>query len=437
VAKRLRYSRRVQFDRLCRGPRPALSLGALAWVVMTAATAPLAHAVPGAVTGAAAPAPAATAPESSIFFPKPPAGDTSLAGMQKRAREKLRMGHALERAGQPAAAILAYQSATQLDPEIPEANYRMGMLFLSRNQIKPAAECFLQEVKHHPENLAAARQLGIASARLGESEAAIRQLEPMVRRNPNDAEAWAALGFAYMGAKRVREAEDALRRALTIKPGVSAWHRDLGVVLASQGNLSGARAEYAQAAKLDPHDATAWINLGNLERRQNRPDAALNAYRAAEARDTLSPLAYEGQVDVLKGAGRSAEAGQVYRRWLDRRPDDHRARLDAVRLYDDLGRTDISLEIAREGVREDPQSADARLIFGMALQSNGDWRGGLKAMRQAEATFRAPEDKARARALISSLRSQAPDSLRELFLADSLAHPEFLDSPVNRTPTRP
>jgi tetratricopeptide (TPR) repeat protein len=259
----------------------------------------------------------------------------------------------------------------------------------------------------------------------------------MVRRNPNDAEAWAALGFAYMGAKRVREAEDALRRALTIKPGISAWHRDLGVVLANQGNPSGARAEYAQAARLDPHDATAWINLGNLERRQNRPDAALSAYRAAEVRDTLSPLAYEGQVDVLKGAGRSAEAGEVYRRWLDRRPDDHRARLDAVRLYDDLGRTDISLEIARQGVREDPQSADARLIFGMALQSNGDWRGGLRAMRQAEATFRAPEDKARARALISSMRSQAPDSLREVFLADSLAHPEFLDSPVNRTPTRP
>ena len=423
-------------DRLCRGPRPSLALGALACALLTAASVSAARAVPGAAA-TAAPKPAASAPESSIFFPKPRAVDTSLVGMQKRAREKLRMGKALEHAGQPAAAILAYQSATQLDPEIAEANYRMGMLFLSRNQIKPAAECFLQEVKHHPENLAAARQLGIASARLGESDVAIRQLEPMVRRNPNDAEAWAALGFAYMGAKRVRDAEDALRRALTIKPGVSAWHRDLGVVLASQGNPSAARAEYAQAAKLDPHDATPWINLGNLERRQNRPDAALSAYRSAEVRDSLSPLAYEGQVDVLKGAGRAAEAGQVYRRWLDRRPDDHRARLDAVRLYDDLGRTDISLEIAREGVREDPQSADARLIFGMALQSNGDWRGGLRAMRQAEATFRAPDDKARARALIASMRSQAPDSLHDLFTADSLAHPEFLDSPVNRTPTRP
>ena len=414
-------------------PPPALMCAAL---IALSAT-PVAAVPDAARPAAVAPAAAAPVRDSSIFFPKPPVVDTSLAGMQKRAREKLRMGQGLERAGQPAAAILAYQSATQLDPEIPEANYRMGMLFLTRDQLKPAAECFLQEVKHHPDNHAAARQLGITSARLGNSDAAIRELEPLVRRSPNDAEAWAALGFAYMGAKRVPDAEAALRRAIAIKPGVAAWHRDLGVVLASEGNPSAARAEYAQAAKLDPRDATPWINLGNLERRQNRPDAALKAYRTAEARDTLSPLAYEGQVDVLKGAGRNAEAGEVYRRWLDRRPDDHRARLDAVRLYDDLGRSDISLEIAREGVREDPGSPDAQLILGMALQSSGDWRGGLRAMRRGEAAFRAPEDKARARALIGSMRAQAPDSLRAFFDADSVAHPEFLDSPVGRPPVRP
>ena len=369
-------------------------------------------------------------PDSSIFFPHPPAPDTSLPALQKRAREKVRMGRALENAHQPAAAILAYQSAVQLDPEVAEANYRMGLLFLTVNQIKPAAECFVQEVKHHPENQAAARQLGIAYARLGNSKAAILQLEPLVRKHPQDAEAWAALGFAYMGAKRAPDAETAIRRAISLRPGVSVWHRDLGAVLAAQGKTDAARLEYHRAAELDPHDPTPLINLGNLERRGNRPDAALAAYRAAETCDTLSPLPLEGQVEVLKGLGRNAEAGEVYRRWLERRPDDHRARLDAVRLYDDIGRDDISLEIARQGVRMDPNSPDARLIFGMALRSSGDWRGALAAMRQAERQFRAPDDKARARALIGSMRSQAPDSLRAMFEADSIAHPDLVDSPV-------
>jgi tetratricopeptide (TPR) repeat protein len=408
-------------------------MAAVTLVMLSAWMAPPATAVPAAV-----PARGNTPiPDSSIFFPRPSVVDTTLAGRQKRAREKMRMGRALERANQPAAAIMAYQSAAQIDPDVADANYRMGMLFLTVNQIKPAAECFVQEVKHHPENQAAARQLGIAYARLGDSRAAIHQLEPMVRKHPDDAEAWAALGFAYMGAKRTTEADHALRRALSLRSGVSAWHRDLGVVLASEGKITEARLEYRRAAELDPHDATPWINLGNLERRENRPDAALAAYRAAEVRDTLSPLSLEGQVEVLKGAGRAAEAGDVYRRWLERRPDDHRARLDAVRLYDELGRSDISLEIARQGVREDPHSADAQLILGMALQSSGDWNGGLAAMRKAEAGFRAPEDKSRARSLIGAMRAQAPDSLRDVFLADSLAHPEFLDSPVNRPPAKP
>ena len=405
----------------------------MVWSPRPARAVPINPAV--APAGAAAPAP--PIPDSSIYFPRPSGVDTSLAGRQKRAREKLRMGKALERAQQPAAAILAYQSAAQIDPDVAEANYRMGMLFLSRNQIKAAAACFVQEVKHHPENQAAARQLGIAYARLGDSNSAIRQLEPIVRKHPEDAEAWAALGFAYMGAKRTGEADGALRRALSLRPGVSAWHRDLGVVLAAEGRGAEARREYRRAAELDPHDATPWINLGNLERRENRADAALEAYRAAEVRDTLSPLPLEGQIEVLKGAGRTAEAGDIYRRWLERRPDDHRARLDAVRLFDERGRSDISLEIARQGVREDPHSADAQLILGMALQSTGDWSGGLAAMRQAEVWFRAPEDKARARALIGSMRSQAPDSLRDMFVADSLAHPEFLDSPVPRPPAKP
>jgi len=387
------------------------------------------------VAGAPSP-PAATRPapalDSSFFFRHPPtAADSTPEGRRKRAEEKVRLGRALENAHTPAAAIMAYQTATEIDPEIPEANYRMGLLFLTVNQVKAAAECFVQEVKHHPENAEAARQLGIAYARLGQSASAIQQLEPMVRKHPNDAEAWAALGFAYMGAKRPRDAETALRRALSIKPGVSTWHRDLGAVMASLGDVEGARREYHRAAELDPHDATPLINLGNLERRENRPDAALAAYQIAEKRDTLSPLPLEGQVEVLKGEGRNAEAGEAYRRWLDRKPDDHRARLDAVRFYDEMGRDDISLEIAREGVRMDPQSPDARLILGMALQTAGDWRGGLHAMRQAEAQFRVPEDRARAGALIAAMRAQAPDSLRDFFLADSLAHPGLVDSPVS------
>ncbi|MGH7742616.1 MAG: tetratricopeptide repeat protein, partial [Candidatus Eiseniibacteriota bacterium] len=167
----------------------ALSAAVLsAWMAGSA----LAVSAPGAATPA--PSQHAPIPDSSVYFRRPPVADTSFAARQKRALEKVRMGRALENAHEPAAAIIAYQTATEIDPDVPEANYRMGMLFLTVNQIKAAAACFVQEVKHHPENQAAARQLGIAYARLGDSQIAIKQLEPIVAKHPEDADAWAALG---------------------------------------------------------------------------------------------------------------------------------------------------------------------------------------------------------------------------------------------------
>jgi tetratricopeptide (TPR) repeat protein len=389
-----------------------------------------------AATGVPAPAPATsranhdTIPAPLYFQGAVPPTDTSLAAQLQRARDKYALGRSLERTHEPAAAIAAYHTATVLDPSIPDANYRMGMLFLTVNQLRAAAECFSQEVLHHPSHTAAARQLGMTYARMGETDKAIQQLEPLVRLNPRDAESWAALGFAYMAAKRTADADSALRRAIALEPGHASWHRDRGAVLAAQGRSAEARREYALAQRLDPTDATAWINLANLDRREGHLEAALANYRKAEARDTLSPLALEGQVQTLQALKRDREAAEVYRRWLKRRPDDHDARLAAVRLWDDLGRSDIALEIARDGVRADSQSPDAHLILGMALQSSGNWRGGLKEMRIAGKNFTAQEDKARVEALITVMRRTAPDSLEALFTADSVAHTSPLDAPV-------
>jgi tetratricopeptide (TPR) repeat protein len=369
-------------------------------------------------------------PASMYFHGAERPADTSLAVQLQRARDKYSLGRSLERSHEPAAAIAAYHTATLLDPSIPDANYRMGMLFLSVNQLRAAAECFVQEVNHHPSHTAASRQLGMTYARMGETDKSVAQLEPLVRLNPRDAESWAALGFAYMAAKRTADADSALRRAIALEPGHASWHRDRGAVLAAEGRSAEARREYALAQKLDPTDATAWINLANLERREGHLEAALANYRKAEARDSLSPLALEGQVQTLQDLKRNREAGEVYRRWLKRRPDDHEARLAAVRLWDDLGRADISLEIARDGVRADAQSPDAHLILGMALQSSGNWRGGLKEMRIAYKNFTAQEDQARVEALISVMRRTAPDSLAALFTADSVAHTSPLDAPV-------
>lgn len=64
-------------------------------------------------------------------------------------------------------------------------------------------------------------------------------------------------------------------------PLTSAEHNDLGVAYESRGQLDLARREYHRAVRIDRHDATAWLNLGNLDARAERWKQAAKQYRHA------------------------------------------------------------------------------------------------------------------------------------------------------------
>lgn len=380
---------------------------------------------PGAPTSAT-PARAAADSESApapLLRPGRPSPEAAPPEDPKaRARRFFELGRALERQHSPAAAIASYRNALKFDPKIVGPNERMGRLFFDAGQFGEAAKCFAAELARRPSSVDLARRLGLSQARNGQARAAIATLADLVRKHPNDGDSWQALGFAYMAGKHPRDAEIALRRAVALPPNRADKHRDLGVVLASVGKEREARAEYRRAAAADPHDPASWVNLANLDRRAGQLEDALQEYRAASARDSLYALAWQGQVQTLLALHREDEAGEAYRRWLRAVPGDASARYDAVRFFDGRGRPDVALEIARDGVRADDASGDAHLVLGMALQSTGNTRAALAEMRKAELRFPDRTGRERARQLIGALRELAPDSLRALFVADSVAH---------------
>jgi tetratricopeptide (TPR) repeat protein len=385
-----------------------------------------------AVTPERAPLPAPSSPDSTSDTDEPaplivpgrgaPA-DTGREARARQAREHYESGLSFERQGAINPAMASYEVALLADPSLPEVHYRLGKLLLQREDVRMAARHFGAELRLQPRHVAADRELGMALARLGDSTRAVARLERLTQALPLEDENWSALGFAYSLAGRPRQAETALRRAIGLPPKRASEHRDLGVLLASLGRDAEARQEYKKAATLDRGDATVWLNLGNLERRSNRLEPALAAYREAEKRDSNYAPAFQGQIGVLLQLDRRGEAGATYRRWLEVKPDDHHARLEAVRHFNEAGRPDIALQLAREGVRQYPRSADARLVLAIASQYAGQMRVALEELRTAQTLYRQPEGRARVEELVRTMRAAAPDSLRALFEADSVAHP--------------
>jgi Flp pilus assembly protein TadD len=320
-----------------------------------------------------------------------------------------------------AAAIISYANAARLDPTLHGPAYRIGLLYAVKQQYGPAARAFREELNRNPNDRAARMEYALALAELGDTTRPVRMLEELTRRAPGDAGVWRALGFVYARLGRYDDAERALRGAIGLDPRLARAWRDLGVVLAARGRDAEAREAYARALAVDPRDETALINLGNLESRSGDHAAALAHYHEAEVRDSSQAWAYRGQIRELVLLGRETDAGAVWRRWLKVAPGEAEVREGAARHYVHVGRPDAALEIAREGVRLSPHSGEAWWLLGEMNATALDLRGALTAYRRAVTEFHTPADRAHAEASIDTLRAAAPDSLRALFTADSVA----------------
>ena len=348
--------------------------------------------------------------------------DSIVRTPRKFAIEQFAIGQEMERAGNFPAALLAYANAARADSTLPRVSGQLGHLYIQFGRPAQAEPLLRRELRLGPGGSAVSRDLGIALSALGHHAEAITRLKRLTASEPNNDEHWYILGLAYANAGRLREAESPLRRSIALSPSRPLEHRDLGVVLASLNRPREAREEYRKAASLNPVDGSVWLNIGNLEARAGRADSALAAYREAERRDSSDALAYAGELEVLTQLNRRDDIADLYMRWVTAVPADDDLRLRAVRNLAVLDRRDRALEVGRDGVRYDPRSPAMRMILGLSLAAYGNTREAVGELRAAEAMFTQSRDRDHIRQLIASMRLATPDSLREMFQADSAAH---------------
>ena len=114
----------------------------------------------------------------------------------------------------------------------------------------------------------ASRSAAIASLREGDVERAIAEFEAALARNPGSLNARMNLGqirldqaIPFMQARRYSEAVPLLRVATQLMPDDAEAQNDLGVALASLGNLNQAVEHFSRAVTLAPDFVEAQQNL--------------------------------------------------------------------------------------------------------------------------------------------------------------------------------
>ncbi len=104
--------------------------------------------------------------------------------------------------------------------------------------------------------------------------------------------AYNGLGVALFSMERDQEAEAAFRKAIELDPKWSRPHNDLAILLRFADRFEEAELEAQRALELDPDDLAVHNNYGNLLVTLGRFEEAEHAYRTALHLDPTHPAPY-------------------------------------------------------------------------------------------------------------------------------------------------
>ena len=228
-----------------------------------------------------------------------------------------------------------------------------------------------------PENIATSSEVyalysdartKIRKRQMGRYDEARKQLEQVVRMDPNFAPGWATLAVIKgFGVNGTRPGEADARRAIALAPNLAAGHAALGFTL---GQRPGAQSALRRALSLDPNDIEALHWLANSMDPVTQGDERLRLYSEVVEREPLWWPAILNKLEALYWIGNLAAVEQELAR-VERLGDEFLSALIKSQLLvkrgDLSGAIDALLPAYRRGSPDQRQLLTFSL-FGALLQ---------------------------------------------------------------------
>lgn len=247
-----------------------------------------------------------------------------------------------------------------------DLHLRLGELYAAlsyheRALISYAAAFQLEPAKPVP-------RVAVARARLDlrETGNALAEIQALLLGGgPQDPDALVVLALALLRRGQALEAEEALTKALAIRPVDAEALNALGVALELQGKPE-APAKFLAAIKANQYLIDAWLNLATLYLAAGRPVEADILLSGAAQRDpdSSAAMAGPGLVGILKG--NYAEASGPFERALKVQPDDYYASYAMGRLKLREGKAEEALNLFRAALKSEPDYLPATTDAGLA-----------------------------------------------------------------------
>lgn len=188
-----------------------------------------------------------------------------------------------------------------------DARILLARLYSRRGYPDLALEHYRLAAAQFPDSVIVTLSLAKTLREMGEAEGALSTVHYYLAKYPSASSNWELLsleGILEDEQGRFTPAETAHRAALSLDPGRSALHNNLGYNLLLQGQSSAAAAEFRRAIEIAPRSQIAHNNLGAALALQSHSSEALSEWQ----RSGDPAVAHNNLAAVLMEEGRYAEA---------------------------------------------------------------------------------------------------------------------------------
>jgi len=266
---------------------------------------------------------------------------------------------------------------------VAAAHNNIGLLRAEQQDFRTAAEQFGRASKWDPQLKGLDFNLGLASYKAELYEAALAPLANELKAHPENIAAKQLLGLSYFMTDNYPRASALLTEVVAAKPNEAALYYPLALSLINQNKTEEANHFIQQMVALGSNSPQLHILLGRASYDQGDSAKALEELQSALSLDNKVLLAHLYSGVVYLKLGKFEEARREFEAELVLNPNDLQAKYNLGYVLLAAQETERGIKLMREVILQRPQLADARYELGKALLKVGDLNGAIESLESA------------------------------------------------------
>jgi len=231
---------------------------------------------------------------------------------------------------------------------------------LNRGQYLKASQAIVRLLRRDPNNADLYVALGNIFREGGDFENGAQAYSRATDLEPNLAYPHGQLSYMYYKMRDGRSAEAEALKMLALQPKSADAHKFLGLALQQLRQYDAALAEYDKALAIQPDYAHVYYDIGIVKAEQGNLAGAVEAYRRAMALSPTVPTYYYMLGNAYYKANRFAEAVDALTTAEGLAPDDLRIKMNLGNALASLGRYEEAIPKFRAILDVDPSWNNAR-----------------------------------------------------------------------------